>query len=69
MNNYQQISKIQKSLKELNCLAPSAPPYTLGQVQNTFKCLYFGLNFLNDLAKESWNLFNHFPLVGQLTAT
>ena len=53
MNNYQQIAKIQKSLKELNCLAPSAPPYTLGQVQSTFKCLYFGLNFLNDLAKES----------------
>ena len=40
--------------KDLNCpvLKPS-PYFQLGQVQNTFKRLYFGLNFLCDLAKGS----------------
>ena len=35
------IAKIQKLLKELNCLAPSVRPYTSGQVQKMFKRLYF----------------------------
>ena len=40
----QKIAKIQKSLKELNCLASSAP-IPSGQVQNTFKRKYFGVKF------------------------
>ena len=45
-----QIAKIQKSLKELNCIAP--PPRVLkNQVQKKFKRLFLWLYFLNNLAK------------------
>ena len=54
MNNYSKNATIQKSLKKLNCLAPSVPPPLL-QVNSktTLNACIFGLNFLNDLTKEA----------------
>ena len=39
-------------LPKLNCLAPFILLLLTGEVQTTFKRLYFGLNLLGDLAKR-----------------
>ena len=45
------LPKFASHLKELNC-PPLQPLLLTGQVQNTFKLLYFGLHFLSGLAKR-----------------
>ena len=54
MNNYSKNATIQKSLKNLNCLAPLVPPPVLQvNFKTTLNACIFGLKFLNGLTIQA----------------
>ena len=62
MNNCSKNATVQKSLKELSCLAPSAPPPLLQVNSKTsLNACIWGLSFLNDLTKEDETSFSLSP--------
>ena len=65
MNNY---AKIQYSLKELNCLTPSAPLILQVKSKTCFNASILMLNRLNDLAKGGFGP-SPLPLVAPRTVT